>query len=85
MSQIMDYSMLLGIHYPKRVIPDKTVVGGGAGGRMASGGFERTSVNMDQEGAVRNFAEMDSEMRFKELFPRLAERVNKLKIGDEAK
>ena len=80
----MDYSMLLGIHYPKRVVPDKTV--GGAGRGVSGGMFDHMDGMDGGGGAVtKNFAEMDSEMRFKELFPRLSERVNKLKISDEAK
>ena len=76
-TQIMDYSMLLGIHYPKRVVPDKSVA--------PSGNFEQRTLIQDLDGNVRNFAEMDVEKRFKELFPPLAEKVSRLKINEQAK
>ena len=80
--QIMDYSMLLGIHYPKRAAAaDPSVAPTGTGG-----GFERSSATMhDPDGTIRNFAEMDDEKRFKGLFPQLAERIAKLKIKEQAK
>jgi|LauGreDrversion4_1035100.scaffolds.fasta_scaffold467662_1 hypothetical protein len=76
----MDYSMLLGIHYPKRVIPDKT----------APSGFEQRVFTQDLDcnvPYVRNFAEMDmdGENRFKGIFLPLAERVSRLKINEQAK
>lgn len=76
----MDYSMLLGIHYPKRAVLDPSMA------PNLTGGLERSSTTMhDPDGTIRNFSEMDDEKRFKGLFPQLAERIAKLKIKEEAK
>ncbi|GAX73550.1 hypothetical protein CEUSTIGMA_g1001.t1 [Chlamydomonas eustigma] len=83
--QIMDYSMLLGIHYPKRMQTESKAVSDRSTGRREPNLGTKHSSLLDHDSVVRNFAEMDSEKRFKEVFPAISELVEKMRINGQAK
>jgi hypothetical protein len=87
----MDYSILLGVHYPRRI--QATSGDAKAASGVPQSRTDLTDPNLgisnvsriDYEGAVRNFSEIDIERRFKEVFPAVTELVEKLRISEQAK
>jgi hypothetical protein len=67
----MDYSILLGIHYPQK--------------EAASNKSRRSHPAVHSnigEGSVRNFSEVDGDVRFKAAFSPLADKISKMKTLD---
>ncbi|GAX73551.1 hypothetical protein CEUSTIGMA_g1002.t1 [Chlamydomonas eustigma] len=68
--QIMDYSMLLGIHYPKREASDM------------SKRYSVTDPDNNGNVSVRNFIEVNGDVRFKTAFTPLSDKIKKMKSLD---